>query len=247
MINNIYFFAALSRSSQYNKNDSIIDEYESNFFNLYFLVKILLNKGIKPNIFFASSSLIFENSKDELVNEYSIRNPNTNYSKTKIIGEYFLDALREKGVNAYTGILFNHESIYRKDDFLFPKIIKSALACKYNKKKVILNLGDPQTKIDVGYAPEFINLIIKLIKSDKPDTYIISTKELISISEIVDCVKKNLDIQDLLIVNFDKSILKRKRRVIKGDNSKLESVLGIKPTIFKESLIKKLINDFKKI
>ena len=243
-IGNIYYFAAISRSSQFKNQDSIFNQMDSNFLNFYNLIKILINACQYPKVFFASSALVFENTNLSLVDENTIRNPSSFYGKTKLMGEYFCESLYEKGIEAYSGILFNHESIYRQKDFLFPKIINSALKAKNTNKKIYLKIGDPNIRIDVGYAPEFIELIQQLLNSGKPGTYIISTNTLISIREIVETIIKIYDIKENLIIEYDSNLLKRKRKDIKGNNAKLEKIINKKPKVFKKNLLEILCKDF---
>lgn len=242
----IYYFSAISRSSQYKNEDSIINQLESNFINFFKLTKILISANQYPKVFFASSSLVFENSNQNIVNEKSIRNPISLYAKTKIMGEYFCESLNETGIEAYTGILFNHESIYRQKDFLFPKIINSALKAKNEDQIIKLKMGNPNIKIDVGYAPEFIELIQLLLDSGKPGTYIISTNTSITIREIIEYTKEILKIEKNLVIEYDPNLLIRKRKDIVGNNTKLEKAIMKKPKVFKRKLLEKLCHDFSK-
>tara|TARA_B100000989_G_scaffold295498_1_gene276726 strand:- start:19926 stop:20864 length:939 start_codon:yes stop_codon:yes gene_type:complete len=241
----IYYFSAISRSSQFKNNDSVINQLESNFIDFFNLIKILISANQYPKVFFASSSLVFENSELNIVDENTIRNPTSFYAKTKIMGEYFCDSLNENGIESYTGILFNHESIYRQKDFLFPKIINTALKAKNQDQTISLKMGDPNIKIDVGYAPEFVEIIQLLIDSGKPGTYIISTNTVITIKEIIEYIKKIFEIEENLVIEYDTNLLIRKRKDIMGKNSKLENAVMKKPKIFKKKLLEKLCQDYK--
>ena len=56
-IGNIYYFAAISRSSQFKNQDSIFNQMDSNFLNFYNLIKILINACQYPKVFFCFKRL----------------------------------------------------------------------------------------------------------------------------------------------------------------------------------------------
>ncbi len=245
-IRNVFYLAAISRSSEHINKESSIEQLSTNSVDMFSIINTLLSSGSSPKLFYASSSLVFGNRDLDLVNEQTSRAPSCIYSKSKLIGEYICDSLTKDGIESYTGILFNHESSYRKSNFLFSKVIQTAIYAQKSNKQVELKLGDPTSKLDVGYAPEFIEAIISLINSSSPGSYIISTNTLFSISEIVDMILSNLGVKHLVYVNYESSNLIRPPRQIRGDNSKLESVLGWKPEIFGQDLVSRLVVDYQK-
>ena len=100
----------------------------------------LTNAAIKNQIFCnfyqASTSEMYGlNNKQKLYNENSEFIPNSPYASGKLTNHRKVKYLRDKySWNIFSGIMFNHESEYRKNDFLFMKIIKAAHKIKNGSK-----------------------------------------------------------------------------------------------------------------
>lgn len=92
-----------------------------------------------------------------------------------------------------TGILFNHESELHSDNFVFQKIIKSLINytkdCKSKLKLVNINI-----EWDWGYAPEYVEAMIKIMQLDYPGNYIISSGKSHSLSDLIYEVRSQLNI-----------------------------------------------------
>ena len=72
-----------------------------------------------------------------------------------------------------TGILANHESPFRKENFVTQKIIKSVKRIELdNSQKLIL--GNINVKRDWGWAPEYVDAIILMMNNDSPKDYVIA-------------------------------------------------------------------------
>ena len=100
----------------------------------------LINAGLKNNnrfkFFQASSSEMFNQHINERLNENSNFDPISPYAEGKLIVHKKIETIKnEYGWLISSGIMFNHESEFRNTDYLFMKIIKSAIEIKnkYNK------------------------------------------------------------------------------------------------------------------
>ena len=120
----IYFFAAYHNSSEDNQNEnfqSMINSYNINYLAPKYFLEAINDFHRKCKFFFASSSLIFKSSK-LLLNENSQIKINEYYSffkyETMKLCSYYRD---KKKIFVNVGILFNHESKYRKNNFLTKK------------------------------------------------------------------------------------------------------------------------------
>jgi GDPmannose 4,6-dehydratase len=83
------------------------------------------------------------------------------------------------------GILFNHESPRRGETFVSRKItraIANILAGRQDK----LYLGNLKAKRDWGFAPEYVEMMWKILQQDRPDDYVIGTGESHSVKELVE-------------------------------------------------------------
>ena len=241
----VYYFSAVSQSStQSDKLYSIFDHFDSNVIDFYGLVKKLYYL-YDPVVFYFSSSLVFDTSEGTVLtaSETSIVSTSSIYSTTKIIGHHICDYLLEEGVKIYNIICFNHESVYRSPTFLFPKIINYCLSTRSAKQSKPLNLGNPSTLLDVGYAPEYMSIIRMLHDKSIPGTYILSTYKCFSIKQYVSWIFEYFNINSQQ-VSFDTTFKSRSKRVSTGNNTKLNDKLGVVPNIYGKLLIQHLCRDY---
>jgi GDPmannose 4,6-dehydratase len=89
------------------------------------------------------------------------------------------------GLHASNGILFNHESPRRGENFVTRKITMAAASIKAGKKEC-LYLGNLNSKRDWGYAPDYVRAMWQMLQQDKPDDYVIATGETHTIREFAE-------------------------------------------------------------
>lgn len=107
------------------------------------------------------------------------------YATSKIAAYWNTINTREAyGLFACNGILFNHESERRGENFLTRKItlgIKGILS----KQQEVIEVGNIYSQRDWGYAPEYVEAIWRMLQRDKADDYIIGTGEMHSVKEFI--------------------------------------------------------------
>ncbi len=167
---------------------------EKNFKTFYIenlkFTKNMLNKAkflnSKIKVIFANSSQIFKSKKGR-VNENSIYKVTSDYTKFRIEALKYLEKLK---INYTNLILFNHDSIYRKQKFLIPRIIK---ALKNKNKKFIQEIVNNNIHGDFSHADDICKAIYKLSITDKKiKNLILSSNKCTHINEIVKfLIKKN--------------------------------------------------------
>lgn len=107
--------------------------------------------------------------------EDSPLDPKTPYAIAKTATYHFVRYYRERyGLHVSTAIFFNHDSPRRSEDYLLHKICKSALRIAKGEQDYI-NLGDLNAVVDIGYAPEYMEVAHKILQQLKPDDYVIGT------------------------------------------------------------------------
>ena len=93
------------------------------------------NVKLDSRLFQASSSEMFKSSKKPL-NEESDFDPRNPYSSSKYeIHKKILKKSKNSNLKLFSGIMFNHESEFRSNDFLIMKIIEAALKIKSTSEK----------------------------------------------------------------------------------------------------------------
>jgi len=183
----------------------------------------LIDKSIK--FYQASSSEMFGSTNNLPFTEKSIFYPVSPYGISKASAHWITVNYRESfGLFTTSGILFNHESVLRGNNFIVKKIIKTALEINVGKKD-FLEVGNIDIKRDFGYAPKYVEAMYLMMQHDTPDDYIISSGVSVSIKEIIRYVFKKLNISfDKLKINND---FFRPNEImdIYGDSSKSKNIL----------------------
>lgn len=112
--------------------------------------------------------------------------PRSTYSVAKMYGFWIVKHYREAyGFHASNGILFNHESPRRGENFVTRKITYSLARILAGKQKV-LKLGNLEAKRDWGYAKDYCYMMWRMLQEQKPDDYVVATGEAHSVREFVE-------------------------------------------------------------
>ena len=160
--------------------------------------------SFKKNIFFAGSSEMYGSSKTLITLEHP-QNPVSPYGIAKKNSFELVRLYRQiYKLNCMTGILFNHESILRSDNFVFPKIIKSAIKSSENPKYKV-QMGNLNIERDWGWAEEYIEAMKLIANAKNADDYLICTGTGYSLASIAERTFKRFDIkwEDHIEVNSE--------------------------------------------
>jgi len=238
----IYYLAGESSPTK-----SFIDPENSMRSNAIGILNILLSiKKIKKKIkvFNASSAQIFGNNKDNFYSESSKISPTTPYAVSKA-SAYWLTKIFRENYNLYacSGILFNHESSLRSDDFVTKKIINFSKKIKKNKK-IKLRMGNIDVYRDWGWAPEYVKAIWLMLQQKKPTDLIIGTGKKHSIREFVNEVFKKMNInKNNLITGTNKLMRKVDISSYKANTTLCKKKIKWEAKISFKKIIHKMIND----
>ena len=154
--------------------------------------------------------------------------PISPYGVSKMASYFMITTYRESyELFVCNGVLFNHESFLRSDNFFVKKVIKNSIQIK-NKKLDKLVVGNLNVKRDFGYAPKYIEAMWQMLQSDKPDDYIICSGKSILLRDIVEYVFDKLELDKNLIIENTDFFRPNEIDEIYGDNSKAVQVLGWK-------------------
>ena len=193
--------------------------------------------------------------------------PRSPYGVAKLYSYWISKNYRESyNMKIYNGILFNHEGERRGETFVTRKITialsKIHYALLLNKSFKTLKLGNIYSKRDWGYAKDYVEGMYRIIMSEKPDDFILSTFETHTIKEFIEESAKYIDI-DLewvgegvnekgydkktgkLIIEIDPKYYRPSEvDILIGDNTKAKEILGWVPTVkFKELVKIMMLND----
>jgi len=163
-----------------------------------------LNRPIR--IYNASSSECFGDTGDNIANEDTPFRPRSPYAVAKSTAHWEVSNYRDAyGLYACNGILFNHESPLRPVRFVTRKIVSTA--CKIaNGSKEKLYLGNLEIKRDWGWAPEYVDVMWRMLQQNNPEDYVIATGETNSLEDFCKTVFNELDLDWSKHVAIDKSL-----------------------------------------
>jgi GDPmannose 4,6-dehydratase len=132
--------------------------------------------NIRPKIYNACTSEVF-GSTPPPQNERSPMAPRSPYAAAKLCG-YHICKVYRKGFGMWiaNGILFNHESPRRGETFVTRKITQAAARIKLGIQEN-LELGNLEARRDWGYAPEYVEVMWRMLQQEQPDDFVVATGE----------------------------------------------------------------------
>jgi GDPmannose 4,6-dehydratase len=220
-------------------------------------------KSIDPKIKFyqASSSEMFGDILEDRQDEKTPLNPKSPYAISKVFGHYITKNYREAyNIFAVSGILFNHESPLRGEEYITRKIILGLVKILKNDLKC-LEIGNIYVKRDWGFAKEYVEAMWLMLQQKKPEDFVIATGKTYSIKEFINRAVRILNLktkwvgkglnEKLINIKNKKIIIKINPKffrpsevnIIRGDQSKAKKKLKWTPKTNLNDLIKIMIKD----
>jgi len=191
----------------------------------------------------ASSSEMFGLIQHEKQSEATPFYPRSPYAVAKLYGHWITVNYRESfGMHASSGILFNHESPLRGQEFVTRKVTDGVARIKLGLAKE-LRLGNIEAKRDWGHARDYVRAMWMMLQQDAADDYVVATGQTWTVQHMVDIAFKHagLSVEDHLVI--DPALFRPAEvDVLLGDPTKAERQLGWKPTITLEEMICEMVD-----
>ena len=219
--------------------------------------KLNFKKSVK--FFQASTSEMYGNQKNTL-NEKSIFEPVSPYASAKLLAYWNTKIYRQAyGIFASNGIMFNHESPERGENFISKKTTK-AVAEIYLGLRDVLYVGNLNSYRDWGYAGDYVEAMWNIMQYKKPDDFVIATNKTYSVRQFIEIAFKRVGIKiiwkgkGIKEVGFDKKSKKIHVKVdkiyfrpneveyLKGNYSKINKLIGWKPKMTFEKLVNNMVD-----
>ena len=185
--------------------------------------------------------------------------PRSPYGVAKLFAHWMTINYRESyDIFGTSGILFNHESPLRGQEFVTRKVSDTVAKIKLGKASV-LELGNMDAKRDWGYAKEYVDGMWRMLQVDTPDTFVLATNRTETVRDFVSMAFKAAGIalefsgsgEDEIGVDTEsgKTLVKVNPKyyrpaevdLLVGDASKAETVLGWKAQTSLEELCKLMV------
>lgn len=188
----------------------------------------------------ASTSEMFGKVREVPQSENTPFYPRSPYAISKLFAHWSVVNYRESyGLFACSGILFNHESPRRGENFLTRKVTLGVAEILAGRRKKLF-LGNLSAKRDWGYAPEYVEAMWRMLQQDKPDDYVIATGETHTVEEFVVETFRQAGILDWR--NYVELNQKYERPaevdLLVGDYSKAKTVMGWEPKVKFRQLVR---------
>ncbi len=200
----------------------------------------LVNKDIR--FYQASSSEMFGKVKEIPQTENTPFHPRSPYGVAKVYGHYITVNYRESyDIFAASGILFNHESPRRGLEFVTKKVTNAVAKIKLGLLDY-LYLGNMDSKRDWGFSKDYVEAMWLMLQQDKPDDFVIATGESHSVKEWVQASFECLGMDWEKYVKIDQKFIRPAEvDLLIGDSSKAQKVLGWKPKVNFDQLVKIMV------
>ena len=206
------------------------------------LLELIAEKHKNTKLYQASSSKIFGDPQESPQTETTPIAPLDPYSLSKSASHRLVQIFRNHfDVFACGGIMFNHESERRGENFVTKKITLAAAKIKLGLEQELL-LGDLDSVQDWGYAPDYVEAMWLMLQQDQADDYIIASGESHTVRDICKIAFSSLDLDYQGYTKTDPQFI-RKEKISSplGDPSKAKEKLGWKPKVSFEEMIKKMV------
>src|SRR6201747_3076706 len=140
----------------------------------------------KTRFYQASTSELYGLVQETPQKETTPFYPRSPYAVAKLYGYWITVNYREAyGLYACNGILFNHESPLRGENFVTRKVTRSVARIETGLEQC-LYLGNMDARRDWGHAKDYVEGMHKILQADKPDDFVLATGETRSVREFVE-------------------------------------------------------------
>ncbi len=198
----------------------------------------------KPDARFyqASSSEMFGKVRETPQSESTPFYPRSPYGVAKVYGHWITVNYRESyGLYACSGILFNHESPRRGQEFVTRKVTHTVARIKRGLAKE-LRMGNMDAKRDWGFAGDYMEAVWLMLQQPNPDDFVIATGTTHSVRELVnlafECVDLNPD--DHVVID-PKLIRPAEVDLLVGNPAKAKKELGWTSKVSFQELVRMMV------
>jgi GDPmannose 4,6-dehydratase len=206
------------------------------------LLDAMRNIDFEGRFYQASSSEMFGLSADDTQNEETSFHPRSPYAAAKVFAHWVTVNYRESyGMHASNGILFNHESPRRGENFVTRKITRALARIVAGKQKK-LELGNLEAARDWGHAKDYVEAMWLMLQQPKGDDYVIATGEAHTVREFLDEAFRLVGVDWRPLVSMDPRF-ERPAEVpyLRGDSTKAQKALKWKPKVAFKELVRLMV------
>ena len=192
----------------------------------------------------ASSAEIFGHAAASPQDESTPVRPVSPYGAAKAYAHHMAGVYRGRGLHVASVILFNHESPRRPLEFVTRKITTAAARISMEGSGVI-RLGNLDARRDWGWAPDYVDAMVRAVRSETPGDYVVATGETHTVAEFAEAALLRAGLGDDWRdhVEVDAEFLRpAEAPMMVGDASKARRELGWAPTVRFEEVVGRMVD-----
>ena len=199
-------------------------------------------RGTSTKFYQAGTSEMFGKVQEIPQTEKTPFYPRSPYGVAKLAAYWMTVNYRESyDMFACNGLLFNHESPFRGEEFVTRKIVKGLVGVK-NGTQDHIELGNTDAKRDWGHAKDYVRAMYLMMQQDAADDYVVATGELHSVQDFVDQVCKRLDLDPKKVVKTNPKFFRPAEvDLLIGDPTKAREKLNWIPDYSFDQLIDEMV------
>jgi GDPmannose 4,6-dehydratase len=217
----------------------------------------ILGMEKKTRFYQASTSELYGLVQEVPQRETTPFYPRSPYAVAKLYGYWITVNYREAyGLYACNGILFNHESPVRGENFVTRKITRALARIKLGKQDCLF-LGNLEAKRDWGHARDYVEMMWLMLQQERAEDFVVATGVQYSVKDFINAAtsvldmaiewrgqgidEKGYDVNGKCIVAVDPRYFRPAEvETLLGDATKARQILGWQPRISFEELVKEM-------
>lgn len=196
----------------------------------------------KARYYQASSSEMYGGVQAKAQDESTPFHPRSPYAVAKVFAYWQTINCREAyGLHASNGVLFNHESPRRGENFVTRKATLAAARIKEGLQEKVY-MGNLDARRDWGFAGDFVEAMWLMAQQDEPDDYVVATGETHSVRELLELAFAAVDLDWRDHVEIDQRYFRPSEvDYLHGDPSKAKRKLGWEPKVSFPELVRMMV------
>lgn len=191
----------------------------------------------------ASSAEIFGDPATSPQDESTPIRPVNPYGAAKAYAHLMVDVYRRRDLHAVSLVLYNHESPRRGAQFVTRKITSTVAAIARGEADRLV-LGNLDARRDWGWAPDYVDAMVRAARAERPDDFVVATGVSHSVRDFVDAAFRRVGLTDWAdLVQTDHAFerpLDPPEQT--GDATRARTVLGWRPTLSFDQIVAAMVD-----
>jgi GDPmannose 4,6-dehydratase len=197
---------------------------------------------VPARVFVSASGAIYGDTPESPQREDTPCRPTNPYSIAKLAAHQLLGALREHyGLHASSGIVYNHESERRPEQFVTRRITRAAAAISLGLQQEV-TLGSLDAVRDWSFAGDIVYGAWLMLQQDRPGDYILASGIPHTVAELASTAFACVGLDAERYLRVDPSLLRpAERSPSVGDPTRAREQLGWEPRVSFQELVERMV------